>query len=210
MKSAVQRMALGIALAAGLSMPAFSAEETTAKALPTLLVKGEVVSVDSNDPAAVLLKIKDRYGFETPIYLAQATKIMQGEAMLNATNLATGNAVEVEYNFDINTAKRHAVSVKVATAPPAAQMPAALATPTAAPAIPAAPAALAPATTAPAAPMAPAAPAAAPVASPSSSAQPAMSTPPAAAPAAQPSSAPAPTTPAASQSKTAPSTPAAK
>jgi hypothetical protein len=109
-------VALGIALAGTLPMSAALAEQDSK--LPTLLIKGEVVSVDTTDPAAALLKVKDRYGFETPIYLAQETKITQGEAALAVSNLSAGTAVEVEYNFDINTAKRHAVSVKVA-APPA-------------------------------------------------------------------------------------------
>ncbi len=169
MKSAVARLVLGIALVGGVSSAALAAEES-AKALPTLLIKGEVVSLDSSDSAAALLKVKDRYGFETPIYLESATKIMQGEAVVPATSLSAGTPVEVEYNFDVNTAKRHAVSVKVASAlvTPAAP---AVATPT--PVTPAAPAAAAPAE--PAAPVmtpAPAAPAAS-SAAPEAPAQPA-------------------------------------
>ena len=87
---------------------------TEARTLPTLLIKGELVSIDANDPSATLLKVKDRYGFETPIFLAQETRISQGDTALTAANLTAGTAVEVEYNFDVNTAKRHAVSVKLA------------------------------------------------------------------------------------------------
>ena len=164
MKSAVARLVLGIALVGGVSSAALAAEES-AKALPTLLIKGEVVSLDSSDSAAALLKVKDRYGFETPIYLESATKIMQGEAVVPATSLSAGTPVEVEYNFDVNTAKRHAVSVKVTPAVPAAATPA--------PVTPAAPAAAAPAE--PAVPVltpAPAAPAAS-SAAPEAPAQPA-------------------------------------
>lgn len=122
------RLALGVALASMFPLATLTAEEG-AKTLPTLLIKGEVVSVDTNDPAATLLKVKDRYGFETPIYLSQETGISKGEATLTAADLTAGTGVEVEYNFDINTAKRHAVSVKVA-APTAS---AAVAAPVAAP-----------------------------------------------------------------------------
>lgn len=108
-------------------MSAVVAAEEGAKALPTLLIKGEVVSVDSSDPAAVLLKVKDRYGFETPIYLPSEAKITQADKTLTVDGLAAGTAVEVEYNFDINTAKRHAVSVKVAASVAAAQAAAAVA-----------------------------------------------------------------------------------
>ena len=117
MKSAVLRVILGVALVGGLPLSARGAEDE-AKALPTLLIKGEVVSLDTTDPAATLLKVKDRYGFETPIYLAQETKITQGDQALPITNITAGTAVEVEYNFDVNTAKRHAVSVKVAAPKP--------------------------------------------------------------------------------------------
>lgn len=101
--------------------PVAGAQEGS-KALPTLLIKGEIVSVDTADPAAPLLKVKDRYGFETPIYLGQETKITRADQAATAADLAQGLAVEVEYNFDINTAKRHAVNVKVAASDaPAAQ-----------------------------------------------------------------------------------------
>lgn len=124
------RVAVGAVLAVGLAGDAaFAAEEATT-ALPTLLIKGEVVSLDASDPAAQLLTVKDRYGFETPIYLTQDAKIMKGEETFDLATLATGTAIEVEYSFDINTAKRHAVSVKVA-------IPAAVAAPVpAAPAMP--------------------------------------------------------------------------
>ena len=182
MKS-VARVALGMVLAGALPMTALFAEQEV-KSLPTLLIKGEVVSVDANDPAAVLLKVKDRYGFETPIYLMQETKISQGETALKATDLAAGTAVEVEYNFDVNTAKRHAVSVKIAApkAAEAAPVPAAAPTPTSA-----------------APPMPPTPPnAAAPA--------PAMPSMPAMAPAAQPAPAGAPATPAMSNQQGAPAT----
>jgi len=100
-------------------MPAVCAQEAP-KNLPTLLIKGEVVSVDTNDPTAALLKVKDRYGFETPIYLMPETKIAQGDQTLTVANLTAGTMVEVEYNFDINTAKRHAVSVNVPQPKPTA------------------------------------------------------------------------------------------
>ena len=128
MKSVLSRVALGVMLGSGLSGSWASAEEG-AKALPTLLIKGEVVSTDTSDPAASLLKVKDRYGFETPIFLTPETKITQDGTDQQASGLAAGTPVEVEYNFDVNTAKRHAVSVKVAAAPAAA-----LAVETAAPA----------------------------------------------------------------------------
>ena len=115
MKNAVVRFVLAAGLA-GVLMASVSAAEDAPKTLPTLLIKGEVVSNDTNDPAASLLKVKDRYGFETPIYLNQATKIQQGDQTLAATGLTPGTPVEVEYNFDINTAKRQAVNVKVGSA----------------------------------------------------------------------------------------------
>lgn len=126
------RWALAVLLAGGIAGEVARAQEA-AKALPTLLIKGEVVSVDTANPAGILLKVKDRYGFETPIYLAQETKITQGGQSLNAEGLAAGTPIEVEYNFDINTAKRHAVNVTVSA--PAAPTAAAPRTP-AAPAAP--------------------------------------------------------------------------
>jgi hypothetical protein len=115
MKSFMLKFALGTLLMGGLAAPALAAEETESKPLPTLLIKGEVVSVDANDPTAVLVKVKDRYGFETPIFVTPEANVTQGEATIDVASLITGAAVEVEYNFDVNTAKRHAVSVKVAT-----------------------------------------------------------------------------------------------
>lgn len=132
MKSTMGRMALGIALAAGLPVSAFAAEEGS-KALPVLLIKGEVVSLDTSDPAAALLKVKDRYGFETPIYVTPDAKITQGDAPVQLASLSTGTTVDVEYNFDVNTAKRHAVSVKLVAPTQAASAPAA-SSPDAAPA----------------------------------------------------------------------------
>ena len=150
MQSRIILSGLAVAAVVALSAsPAFS--EGEGKALPTLLIKGEVVSVDANDPNGTLLKVKDRYGFETPIFLTAETKVSQGDAAGTVSSVAPGVPVEVEYNFDVNTAKRHAVAVKVTTA-------AATAVPTApaaaAPAAPAAPAAT-PEASAPATPAAP-------------------------------------------------------
>ena len=113
MKSSAWNMAFAGLLASGMCAVSTFAEDGM-KALPTLLIKGEVVSVDVSDPAASLLKVKDRYGFETPIFLTQETKVTQADAAFSPSSLQAGTAVEVEYNFDVNTAKRHAVSVKVA------------------------------------------------------------------------------------------------
>ena len=129
MKSRVFSIMLGVMLAGGLPMSHVFAADETAKTLPTLLIKGEVVSLDSTDPSATLLKVKDRYGFETPIFLTPETKITQGDAAAQVASLIAGTSVQVEYNFDVNTAKRHAVSVKLAA--PAAAAPAAEATPVA-------------------------------------------------------------------------------
>lgn len=159
MRHAVVRWTVALALSGGAVTQAVSAAEEAQRTLPTLLIKGEVVSVDTSDPQAALLKVKDRYGFETPIYLSSNTKIAQGDQTLTAANLAAGRAVEVEYNFDINTAKRHAVNVAVSA--PAAT---AAATPTAAATTAAAPVAVAPVAPAAAAPVA-ATPEAAPAAS---------------------------------------------
>lgn len=165
MRHAVVRWTMALALSGGMVTQTVHAAQEAQRTLPTLLIKGEVVSVDTSDPQAALLKVKDRYGFETPIYLSSNTKIAQGDKTWTAANLAAGTAVEVEYNFDINTAKRHAVNVAV-SAPPAAT---AAVTPAAAPATSAAPAVVAP--VAPAAPIPAAAPvAAAPVAAPAASA----------------------------------------
>jgi len=154
MKSVV-RLGFALALAGGLPASLLTAEEpVAAKVLPTLLIKGEVVSLDTSNPSENLLKVKDRYGFETPIYVTSETKVSQGDAPKDVSGLSAGTAVEVEYNFDVNTAKRHAVSVKL----PAA-------------------AASAAASEAPAAPVAPAAPAEPAPAAPSAAAEPAPSTP---------------------------------
>jgi hypothetical protein len=166
MKSAVSRVAFGLILAAGLPASRLAAEEAP-RPLPVLLIKGEIVSLDTNDPTAALLKVKDRYGFETPIYVTPEAKVIQGEATVPISSLATGMSVDVEYNFDVNTAKRHAVSVKAAAAAApapaqaaAAPAPEAPAAETAAPAAPASPAPAEPAQpsqpeTAPAAPASP-------------------------------------------------------
>ena len=160
MTTGMVRWAVAVALTSASVAPAVFAEESQ-RTLPTLLIKGEVVSVDTNDPSAVLLKVKDRYGFETPIYLTQETEIAQGDQALTASNLTPGTSVEVEYNFDINTAKRHAVKVDV-SAPPATASSPASAAPASSPApaaAPAAPPAAAPAAAAPASESAPAQPA---------------------------------------------------
>ena len=162
MKGSVIRFLVTAGLMSAALAPVCVAAEEAAKTLPTLLIKGEVVSTDTNDPAASLLKVKDRYGFETPIYLSQETKIAQGEQTVATSNLAAGTPVEVEYNFDINTAKRHAVNVKV-NQPSSASTPAPASTTTSTPpAVPAMePAAASNATSAPAAePAAPEQPAA--------------------------------------------------
>jgi hypothetical protein len=140
MKPAYASVVLSLMLAVGLPLSALQAEEG-AKPLPVLLIKGEIVSLDTNDPTAALLKVKDRYGFETPIYVTPEAKITQGETAVPITNLSTGISVDVEYNFDVNTAKRHAVTVKAASAAAqaavAAPAPAAEAAPAAEPAAPA-------------------------------------------------------------------------
>ena len=146
--NSARMLALAGLVVFGLSATA-QAEEP-AKALPTLLIKGEVVSVDNADPQAVLVKVRDRYGFETPIFVSSDSKVTQGDAPAQIAAVAAGSGVEVEYNFDVNTAKRHAVSVKLtqaktsasaapavepaAAAAPAATQPAVEATPAAAPA----------------------------------------------------------------------------
>ena len=160
MKNTMMRWAVVAALVGTSVVPAMCAEQGSAqkesvqKTLPTLLIKGEVVSVDTTDVAATLLKVKDRYGFETPIYLTQDTKVARGSQTLAVANLTPGTAVEVEYNFDINTAKRHAVRVELGApatsastaTPAAATAPATSAASVSPPAAPAAKAASAAAT----------------------------------------------------------------
>ncbi len=165
MSSAVRSIVLGIVLASALPVAGVRAAETAAvKPLPTLLIKGEIVSVDTSDAAATLIKVKDRYGFETPIFLKAETKITQADAAASIAALTSGTNVEVEYNFDVNTAKRHAVSVKIAA--PKVEVPQAAAPAAEAPAAPVAeaPVALKAAVPAPTAPETPAAPAQAPAA----------------------------------------------
>ena len=152
MNQRVLRGMVAVAACGVLAAPIVYAEEP-ARAIPTLLIKGEVVTVDKTDPAALLLKVKDRYGFETPIYLTSDTKVTQGDQASTVESLNQGTSVEVEYNFDINTAKRHAVSVKLSTPSGSAA------------AGEAAPAMAAPEMSAPAMPDAMAAPASAPEAS---------------------------------------------
>ncbi len=120
-----------IVITALCAVPAAYAEDGI-KALPTLLVKGEVVSVDTSDPSATLLKVKDRYGFETPIYLDPQTVMSQGGTPRAVADLSSGTPVEVEYNFDVNTAKRHAVTVQLTVPAAAAEAPVVPAAPVAA------------------------------------------------------------------------------
>lgn len=90
---------------------------STSQTLPLLLIKGEIVFVESMDlPNGLKMTVKDRYGFETPILLTGATKILRGKQALTVRALTPGTTVEVEYHFDVNTAKRHAVWVRVAAA----------------------------------------------------------------------------------------------
>ena len=158
-------VALTLAVAGVVAAPGWCTEQGPMKDLPTLLIKGEVVSLDAGDPSATLLKVKDRYGFETPIFITPETKVTQGDQALPSSSLQAGKAVEVEYSFDINTAKRYAVLVTVPTAAPepAASLAPIPATETAAPA--SAPAASEPAVVTP--------PAAAPSGDAAGSAQPA-------------------------------------
>ena len=94
--------------------PSFAEEQQQAeKVLPMLLIKGKVISVEAKETGSGLLKIKDRYGFETPIYLGVETAISQSGNPITADQLTVDMNVEVEYNFDVNTAKRHAVAVRV-------------------------------------------------------------------------------------------------
>jgi hypothetical protein len=122
----MRTLAAGIALTA-LGAATALAEDAGVKALPTLLIKGEVVSLDTSDSAAMLLKVKDRYGFETPIFVTPETKVSQADQTLSSSSLQAGAQVEVEYSFDINTAKRYAVAVKLPAAAeattPSAQAP---------------------------------------------------------------------------------------
>ncbi|GEM_PF-1667275 len=173
MKQRGVRIVLMAMLVCGMAAPLVAAEEAkeaAARALPTLLIKGEVVSVDTNDPSSALLKVKDRYGFETPIYVKPDTKITKGNQSVAVADLRPGTALEVEYNFDINTAKRHAAKVTVnvpvtsATATPPV-------TPAAMPAVPSAAVATPPAASVPMTP--PAAAVSATMATPTPAAAPA-------------------------------------
>ena len=102
----------GFAVAVSLPVSIVWAEEAS-KPIPTLLIKGEVLSFDTHDPSATVLTVKDRYGFETPILVSPETKIKRGDQVMGASDVTSGANVEVEYTFDINTAKRHAISVAV-------------------------------------------------------------------------------------------------
>jgi hypothetical protein len=117
-----------------------SVPEEEARTLPTLLIKGEVVSLDAEHAEAPLVTVKDRYGFETPIFLTGKTLFYQGDAETSQDGLQTGAEVEVEYNFDINTAKRYAVVVRMPAAEGAVAPAAELSTPSAAASAPEPPA----------------------------------------------------------------------
>ena len=111
----MKREAVRLLLALGLfsaSIAPLAAEEAPKATLPTLLIKGEIVTLDTSDPASSLLKVKDRYGFETPIYVTKETKITQNDQAVELADLKSGEMVEVEYSFDINTAKRHAANIR--------------------------------------------------------------------------------------------------
>ena len=149
------RWAMAVALVGAVVAPGVRAEDAAgvAKPLPTLRIKGKVESVAKDDPAAVLLKVTDRYGFQTPIYVSSDTQIMKGQTAATLDDVKTGDAVEVEYNFDINTAKRHGKkigieSTETASTPAVDMAPVSAAVPAtateAAPAAPEAPAAAAP------------------------------------------------------------------
>ena len=112
MKRVMGPVALVVMLAAGLLGPTVFAQDEM-KTLPTLLIKGEIVSLESDDPSATLMKVKDRYGFETPIFVTGTTQFFQGETEALRDSLQAEVEVEVEYNFDINTAKRYAVVVRL-------------------------------------------------------------------------------------------------
>ena len=105
-------MALTV-LIAGFGAPRAVLALEEARTLPTLLIKGEVISIDIKDANGTLIKVKDRYGFETPIYVTGQTKFFEGETEVLKDKLAEAQEVEVEYSFDINTAKRYAVSMKL-------------------------------------------------------------------------------------------------
>ncbi len=119
-----RRMQVGMAvvIASVLAVSRAHAQEQT-NTLPTLLVKGEVVSLDASDPSVTLMRIKDRYGFETPLLLSSEIVVTRGEVAGTLADVTVGATVQVEYNFDINTAKRHVVAVKLEPLPPAAVAP---------------------------------------------------------------------------------------
>lgn len=112
MQRVMRTVALSVCLASGLSFPLAQAQETE-KPLPTLLIKGEVVSLDTDEQDVTLIGVRDRYGFETPIFLTGETKFLEGDAEVSKDRLEMGAQVAVEYNFDINTAKRYAVLLRL-------------------------------------------------------------------------------------------------
>lgn len=87
--------------------------ETARKPIPTLLIKGEIVEMDTSDTSSIQMVLQDRYEFQTPLFLDKTATITQGETELGISQLREGLEVEVEYNFDVNTAKRHVVSIQL-------------------------------------------------------------------------------------------------
>jgi hypothetical protein len=139
------RVSLLVALVFGLGVAFGVGAEGEVRNLPTLLIKGTVESINPDESGALLLKVKDRYGFETPIYLNNDVQVTQADQQRTLADVKPGSAVEVEYNFDVNTAKRQGVVVVIAdplAGAPAVEQPAA--TPQQAPAVGASPVEAAP------------------------------------------------------------------
>lgn len=106
----------------GWGQSSVSYAETAVRSLPTLLIKGTVESLNTSEEGKLILKVKDRYGFETPIYLEDSVRISQDGQEKLASDLKQGANVEVEYNFDVNTAKRQGVVVTITDALPAVEV----------------------------------------------------------------------------------------
>jgi len=90
---------------------------------PTLLLKGEVSSVDWDTST---FTIKDSYGFLTPISVTQQTHIHlpsghSGGLLLLRLELeralSQGQLVEVEYMFDQASRRRYAITVSLSNSP---------------------------------------------------------------------------------------------
>lgn len=107
---------LSVFTAGFVSFPLLSSAQAETKSLPTLLIKGEVVSVETGDASGTLVKVKDRYGFETPIFAGPETKVTKGQSGGTLADVVSGAEVQIEYHFDVNTAKRHAVAVALSEA----------------------------------------------------------------------------------------------